>query len=166
MGTYRKVVELVDGWQSMTDAELIEAATSRSLAWSDPDRWTLIGIAGLIGPQNVTPFLEFLSQINYAWVGTQAAGAGLPIGDEQFNAAMRSIEHPFCQAIADAGRKLVSLCELQGLANNGQAVVDAAKAMRLEKLKEGKLKVDADRWNKHVKAVQFWDGDPATEPNL
>lgn len=166
MGTYRKVVELVDGWQSMTDAELIEAATSRSLAWSDPDRWTLVGIASLIGAENVSALLAFLADIGYGWVGTQAAGAGLPIGDEAFNNAMRAIGHPHCIAIADAGRKMISLCESQGLANNGQAVVDTAKEMRLEKRKEDKLRVDADRWNKHVVAVKNWDGDPATEPNL
>lgn len=166
MGTYRKVVELVDGWQNMTDAELIEAATSRSLAWSDPDRWTLVGIASLIGAENVSGLLSFLADIGYGWVGTQAAGAGLPIGDEAFNNAMRAIGHPHCIAIADAGRKMISLCESQGLANNGQAVVDTAKQMRLEKLKEDKLKVDADRWNKHVVAVKNWDGNPNTEPNL
>lgn len=166
MGTYRKVVELVDGWQSMTDAELIEAATSRSLAWSDPDRWTLVGIASLIGAENVSALLAFLADIGYGWVGTQAAGAGLPIGDEAFNGAMRAIGHPHCVAIADAGRKMISLCESQGLANNGQAVVDTAKQMRLERLKEDKLKVDADRWNKHVVAVKNWDGNPNTEPNL
>lgn len=166
MGTYRKVVELVDGWQSMTDAELIEAATSRSLAWSDPDRWTLVGIASLIGAENVSALLAFLADIGYGWVGTQAAGAGLPIGDEAFNNAMRAIGHPHCVAIADAGRKMISLCESQGLANNGQAVVDTAKQMRLERLKEDKLKVDADRWNRHVVAVKNWDGNPNTEPNL
>ena len=166
MGTYRKVVELVDGWQDMTDAELIEAATSRSLTWSDPDRWTLVGIASLIGAENVSGLLSFLADIGYGWVGTQAAGAGLPIGDEAFNNAMRAIGHPHCVAIADAGRKMISLCESQGLANDGQRVIDAAKQMRLEKLQSDKLRVDADRWNRYVKAVQLWDGDPATEPQL
>lgn len=166
MGTYRKVVELVDSWQSMTDAELIEAATAKDLPWADPDKWTLLGIAGLIGPQNVSTFLSFLSDINYAWVGTQAAGAGVPIGDEQFNAAMRSINHPFCQAIADAGRKMVSLCDLQGLANDGQKIVEAAKQMRLEKLQDDKLRAGATRWNAYNVAVRNWDGNPNTEPNL
>lgn len=166
MGTYRKVVELVDGWQNMTDAELIEAATSRSLAWSDPDRWTLVGIASLIGAENVSGLLSFLADIGYGWVGTQAAGAGLPIGDEAFNNAMRAIGHPHCIAIADAGRKMVSLCELQGLANDGQRVVEAATQMRVEKRKKDKLKVDADRWNKHVVDVENWDGNPNTEPQL
>lgn len=166
MGTYRKVVELVDGWQSMTDAELIEAATAKDLPWADPDRWTLVGIASLIGAENVSALLAFLDDIGYGWVGTQAAGAGLPIGDEAFNGAMRAIGHPHCVAIADAGRKLISLCESQGLANNGQRVVEAAKQVRLEKLQSDKLRVDADRWNKHVVAVKNWDGDPETEPKL
>ena len=166
MGTYRKVVELIDYWQLMTDAELIEAATSRSLAWSDPDRWTLVGIASLIGAENVSGLLSFLDDIGYGWVGTQAAGAGLPIGDEAFNNAMRAIGHPHCVAIADAGRKMVSLCDLQGLANDGQRVVEAATQMRVEKRKKDKLKVDADRWNKHVVAVENWDGNPETEPKL
>lgn len=166
MATYRKVVELIDGWQSLTDAELIEAATSRHLPWSDPDKWTLLGIASLIGPQNVSAFLSFLSEINYGWVGTQAAGAGVPIGDEAFNAAMRSINHPFCQAIADAGRKQISLCESQGLANDGQKVIAAANAMKLEELKKQKLKVGATRWNAYNVAIENWDGNPNTEPPL
>lgn len=166
MGSYRKVVELVDGWQNMTDAELIEAATSRSLAWSDPDRWTLVGVASLIGAENVSGLLSFLDDIGYGWVGTQAAGAGLPIGDEAFNQAMRAIGHPHCLAIADAGRKMVSLCDLQGLANDGQRVVEAAKQMRLEKLQDDKLRAGATRWNAYNVAVRNWDGNPNTEPNL
>ena len=166
MGTYRKVVELIDGWQSMTDAELIEAATSRSLAWSDPDRWTLVGIASLIGAENVSGLLSFLADIGYGWVGTQAAGAGLPIGDEAFNNAMRAIGHPHCLAIADAGRKMISLCESQGLANDGQRVIDAAKQMKLEKLQDGKLKAGASRWNAYNIAIRNWDGNPNTEPQL
>lgn len=166
MATYRNVVALIDGWQSKTDAELIEAATAKDLPWADPDKWTLLGIAGLIGPQNVYAFLSFLSDINYGWVGTQAAGAGVPIGDEAFNAAMRAIEHPFCQAIADAGRKMISLCDLQGLPNDGQRVVEAAKQMRLEKLQDDLLKAGASRWNAYNVAVRNWDGNPNTEPSL
>ena len=166
MGTYRKVVELVDGWQNMTDAELIEAATSRSLAWSDPDRWTLVGIASLIGAENVSGLLSFLADIGYGWVGTQAAGAGLPMGDDAFNGAMRAIGHPHCIAIADAGRKMISLCESQGLANNAQAVVDAATQMRLERLRSDRLTTGANRWNAYNRAVQLWDGNPNTEPQL
>ena len=166
MATYRKVVELVEGWQLMTEAELIEAATSRDLAWADPDRWTLVGIAGLIGAENVSALLAFLAEIGYGWVGTQAAGAGLPIGDEAFNQAMRAIGHPNCIAIADAGRKMISLCESQGLPNNSQAVVDAAKSMRLEELRKQKLRAGASRWNAYTIAIEKWDGNPNTEPTL
>jgi hypothetical protein len=166
MASYRNVVALIDNWQALTDQELVEAATSRHLAWADPDKWTLLGIASLIGPQNVSAFLSFLSEINYAWVGTQAAGAGVPIGDEAFNAAMRAIDHPFCQAIADAGRKQISLCESQGLANDGAKVIAAANAMKLEELKKQKLKVGATRWNAYNIAIENWDGNPNTEPPL
>jgi hypothetical protein len=166
MATYRKVVELIDGWQSLTDAELIEAATSRDLAWADPDKWTLVGVANLIGPGNVSALLAYLAEIGYEWVGTQAAGAGLPIGDEAFNNAMRAIGHPDCIAIADAGRKFISLCESRGLANNGQAVVDAAKAMRLELLRSSKRAEGATRWNSYNRALDTWDGNPNTEPQL
>ena len=166
MATYRKVVELIDGWQSLSDAELIEAATSRDLAWADPDKWTLVGIANLIGPGEVSALLAYLAEIGYGWVGTQAAGAGLPIGDELFNNAMRAIGHPQCVAIADAGRKLISLCESQSLANNGQAVVDAAKQMRLELLISSRRVSGATRWNVYNRALDTWDGNPNTEPDL
>lgn len=166
MATYRNVVALIDNWQALTDEELVEAATSRDLSWADPDKWTLLGIASLIGPQNVSAFLSFLADINYSWVGTQAAGAGVPIGDEAFNSAMRAIDHPFCQAIADAGRKLISICESQGLANDGAKVIAAATAMRLDELHKTKLRAGATRWNAYNVAIGNWDGNPNTEPQL
>ena len=166
MGTYRKVVELIDGWQSMTDAELIEAATAKDLPWADPEWWTSWGVAGCIGAENVTPMLERLRATRYAWVADAISNAKAPFGDANVNAMMLASGDPDMIKIAQATRKLISLCESQGLANDGQRVIDAAKQMKLEKLQSDKLRVDADRWNKHVKAVQLWDGDPATEPKL
>ena len=166
MATYRKVVELVDGWQIMTDAELIEAATSRDLAWADPEWWTSWGVAGCIGAENVTPMLERLRATRYAWVADAISNAKAPFGDANVNAMMLASGDPDMIKIAQATRKLISLCESQGLANNSQAVVDAAKAMRLDELRKQKLRAGANRWNAYTIAIEKWDGNPNTEPTL
>lgn len=166
MATYRKVVELIDGWQSLTDAELIEAATSRDLAWSDPEWWTSWGVAGCIGAENVTPMLERIRLTNFAWVADAISNSKAPFGDAAVNAMMLASGDPDMIKIAQATRKLISLCESQGLANNGQAVVDAAKAMRLELLRSSKRAEGATRWNSYNRALDTWDGNPNTEPTL
>ena len=166
MATYSKVVELIDGWQILTDAELIEAATSPHLEWFDDSWWTCFGIADCIGALSVKPLLERIRQTDFDWVADMASGTGCPFGDAKVNPLLLSSGDPDMIQIAQATRKLISLCESQGLANNGQAVVDAAKSMRLELLRSSKRAEGATRWNSYNRALDTWDGNPNTEPQL
>jgi hypothetical protein len=48
--SYRKAIESISGWQEMTDGGVIAATKAKSFLYVDTDRWTLLGIAQIIGP--------------------------------------------------------------------------------------------------------------------
>ena len=164
--SYRKVIEAIQGWEDLTEAEVIDAAIRQEHVYADPDRWTLLGFATIIGPENVQPLIDFLGTIGLGWIASQAAAGGVPIGAADFNAAMRAIPHPSCQMLADRGRRMVSLCELFSVPANFAAIADGLRLMKLEKTLAEKRRIGSARWNAYAKAIDEWDGDPATEPVL
>jgi len=164
--SYRKVIEAIQGWEDLTEAEVIDAAIRREHVYADPDRWTLLGFATIIGPENVQPLIDFLGTIGLGWIASQAAAGGVPIGAADFNAAMRAIPHPSCQMLADRGRRMVSLCGLNNLTEDGDQIVAAWNLMKLERLRSDKRRGASTRYNVYVAAIDKWNGDPETEPNL
>jgi len=164
--SYRKVIEAIDNWESLSQAEILAAAKDPSHLLVDRQMWTLLGIAQIVGDANVEPLISFLQSIGLGWVVHQAGGSGLPIGDAEFNAKLLAIPHPSCQAIAAVGRRMVSLCGLNKLPEVDAQIVAAWQNMKLEKTKAEKRRTGSSRWNAYAKAIDEWDGNPATEPVL
>ena len=163
--SYRKAIESISDWQEMTDAGVIAAAKAKSFLYVDTDRWTLLGIAQIIGPTEVTGFIAFCESIGFGWIATQAAGSGLPIGDPVFNAQLLAIPDPRCQAIAAAGRRYVSPCERFGVAENDAAIQAAISALRLEDRRREIRKDASETYNAFCRIVDVWDG-AGLEPRL
>jgi hypothetical protein len=163
--SYRKAIESIEGWQEMTDAGVIAAAKSKSFLYVDSDRWTLLGIAQIIGPTEVTGFIAFCETIGFGWIATQAAGSGLPIGDPVFNAQLIAIPDPRCQAIAAAGRRYISPCERFGVAENDAAIQVAIDALRLEEKRREIRKDASETYNAFCRLVELWDGS-GIEPRM
>jgi len=156
--SHRKAIESISDWQEMTDAGVIAAAKAKSFLYVDTDRWTLLGIAQIIGPTEVTGFIAFCESIGFGWIATQAAGSGLPIGDPVFNAQLLAIPDPRCQAIAAAGRRYVSPCERFGVAENDAAIQAAISLLRLEIDRRLIRKEGSDTYNAFCQVVDQWDG--------
>jgi hypothetical protein len=156
--SYRKAIESISDWQEMTDAGVIAAAKAKSFLYVDSDRWTLLGIAQIIGPTEVTGFIAFCESIGYGWIATQAAGSGLPIGDPVFNSQLLAIPDPRCQAIAAAGRRYISPCERFGVAENDTAIQTAISLLRLEIDRRLIRKQGSDIYNEFCQVVDQWDG--------
>ena len=163
--SYRKAIESISDWQEMTDAGVIAAAKAKSFLYVDSDRWTLLGIAQIIGATEVTGFIYFCETIGFGWIATQAAGSGLPIGDPIFNAQLLAIPDPRCQAIAAAGRRYVSPCERFGVAENDAAIQAAIDALRLEEKRREIRKDASETYNAFCRLVDLWDGS-GLEPRL
>jgi hypothetical protein len=156
--TYRKAIESISDWQEMTDAGVIATAKAKSFLYVDTDRWTLLGIAQIIGPTEVTAFIAFCEAIGFGWIATQAAGSGLPIGDPVFNGQLLAIPDPRCQAIAAAGRRYISPCERFGVVENDTAIQAAISLLRLEIDRRSIRKDASDTYNEFCKVVDQWDG--------
>ena len=163
--SYRKAIESIDGWQEMTNAGIVAAAKAKSFHYVDHDRWTLLGIAQIIGPDQVTGFIAFCESIGYGWIATQAAGSGLPIGDPVFNTQLLTISDARCAAIASAGRRYISPCQRFGVSENDSEIQGAIDALRLDELKRSIQKDASDTYNAFCHAVDLWDGT-GPEPRL
>ncbi len=171
--SYRKVIESIDGWEDLTEAQILFNAKDPIHLLVDRQMWTLLGIAQIVGDANVEPLISFLQSIGLGWIVHQAGGSGLPIGDAEFNAKLLAIQHPSCQAIAAVGRRMVSLCGLNKLPEADAQIVAAWKSMKVEKRKSELRKASSDqhnasanRHNANIAAIDEWDGNPATEPSL
>ena len=156
--TYRRAIESISDWQEMTDGGVLAAVKAKSFLYVDTDRWTLLGIATIIGPTEVTPFIAFCESIGFGWIATQAAGSGLPIGDLVFNAQLLAIDDSRCQAIALAGRRYISACERFGVAENDTAIQAAINLLRLEIDKRLIKKEAAEIYNEFCQIVDSYDG--------
>lgn len=162
--SYRKAIESIDGWQEMTDAGVVAACKAKSFLYVNTEKWSLLGIAAIIGPDQVTPFIEFCESIGFGWIATQAAGAGLPIGDPAFNAQILAIGDPRCNAIAAAGRRYISACERFGVAEDDSAIATVLKLLRVEEKRKAKKIIASGIYSEHMHALDAWDGqDPAPE---
>ena len=166
MSAYRTLIEKLPGWEEMTEAEAVAAALAKSRTYVDPDRWSLIGIAQIIGPQNMPTLESFLNSIGMGWAFAQGTGAGLQIGEQAFNTALRSIGHPLTTQIADAGRRPASPCEMAGLSEDPVKIAEGYRAAKLGALKRDRLTSGAERWNEYNRAMLQWDGSAETEPSL
>jgi hypothetical protein len=163
--SYRKAIESIDGWQEMTDAGVIAAAKAKSFLYVNSEKWSLLGVATIIGPDQVKPFIEFCESIGYGWIATQAAGAGLPIGDPAFNAQLLAIGDPRCNALAAAGRRYISPCERFGVAEDSAAIASALALLRLEERKKEIKKVGSGVYSDFIHRVDLYDGN-GPEPEL
>jgi hypothetical protein len=164
--SYRQLVEKLPGWETMTESEAVSAALAKSKTYVDPDRWSLLGIASVIGQINMPSLINFLEGIGMGWAVVQAGGAGLPIGDATLNAELRAIGHPLLIRIADAGRRPASPCELEKLAEDPVKIAEGYRAAKLGAMKHEKIVAASQRWNEYNREINRWDGDPATEPSL
>jgi len=156
--SYRKAIESISDWQEMSDLGVIAAVKAKSFLYVDTDKWTLLGIAQIIGPTEVKPFIAFCEAIDFGWIATQAAGSGLPIGDAVFNAQLLAIPDPRCQAIAVAGRRYISACERFGVPENDTAIQAAISLLRLEIERRLIKKEGAQIYNEFCQIVDQWDG--------
>ena len=154
----------VDDWQTKTIDEVWAELNEHSYLFVDPDWWSLLGLAKIIGPEKVKPFTEYLDSVGFGWVAIQAAGKGVPIGDLEINTMLRMLGNPDGIKIADAGRRMVGLLELHKLNPSKELVATVLSGMQLGVKKRIKKAAKATQYNLDIVAIDNWDGNPATEP--
>lgn len=162
---YESVIRGLGDWQSMTDDQIVAAVTAIDQPFAEPEKWMTLGIAAIIGEQNMPALLSWMETAKIDWIRQDMAFPGLPIGDPVFNAKLVATGNVFCQAIAAHGRRLVSRCYLAGLADDASAIKETIKAMRLELRKRAWRTSFATRYNAAMIAVDNYNG-VGPEPTL
>jgi hypothetical protein len=160
------LIEQLDDWQTKTIDEVWAELNANTKQFVDPDWWSLLGIAQVIGDANVSPFIAYLKSINLEWVATQAAGRGIPIGDLTINTILRNLGSDEAWLIAEAGRRMVSPLEFYSLAPTKDLVATVLSGMQLGAIKREKKVIASTRYNAYCAAMEAWDGSPSTEPTL
>jgi hypothetical protein len=160
------LIEQLDDWQTKTIDEVWAELNANTKQFVDPDWWSLLGIAQVIGDANVSPFIGYLKSINLEWVATQAAGRGIPIGDPSINTILRSLGNVDALAIAEAGRRMVSPLAFYNLNPTKDLVANVLSGMQLGAIKREKKVIASSRYNAYCAAMEAWDGNPSTEPTL
>lgn len=163
---YESVIRSLGDWLSMSDDQIVDALFAVDQQYAEPEKWMSLGIASIIGDENMPALLSFMESTNREWLRQDLAFPGLPIGDPVFNAKLMATNNPYCIQIAQYGRRLVSRCYLAKLPEDRQAVLRTLSRMRLDSDKGSMLRDGANRWNAFKQAVDLWDGNPATRPNL
>ena len=164
--TYRKAIESIPDWQLLTDSEIASVLILKEKIWQDPEWWSVWGVAGLIGAENVKPFLLRIRSTDFDWVADALVGNKAPFGNLDVNDMMLQSGDPDLIAIARATVKLVSICDQFGLPSDTDAIIATAREMRLDILRKALIQIGADRWNLYHKAVLAWDGNAETTPEL
>lgn len=160
-----ELIEGVDGWRELPTLFVWDKLNEKTVQFVDGDWWSLLGLANIIGAGNVKPFIDYLDSIGLGWVGVQAAGRGVPIGNAEINTLLLSLNRPDANAIAQAGRRMVSPLEFHGLKLSYEIFSTALAGLKLGAIKREKKALKSQQYNLDIAAIENWDGNPDTEPN-
>ena len=122
-------------------------------------------MASVIGDSEMPSVIALLENVGLGWAVSQAAGRGIPLGEESLNAKLRLLGDPRLDAIANATRRNISVLDKHGITADVAAVTEAVHELKLQSRRSEVISRGASRWNAFCAAVDSWDG-VAPEPEL
>jgi hypothetical protein len=155
----------IPNWRDKTSSEIVEILNAANIDFAETERWTGYGLALIIGTERVQPFLDRCRMMGLAWVA-ESQVLGLPIGDSVFNASLVATQDVDAVAIAQYGRRKISALQANKLNVTTEQIVSAFELCKLKTLQLEKRTIARDRYNAYLTALDQWDGNPATEPQL
>lgn len=155
----------IQNWRDKTSSEIVEILNAANIDFAETERWTGYGLALIIGTERVQPFLDRCRMMGLAWVA-ESQVLGLPIGDPVFNASLIATQDVDAVAIAQYGRRKISALQANKLNVTTDQIVSAFELCKLKTLQLEKRTIARDRYNAYLTALDQWDGNPATEPQL
>jgi hypothetical protein len=162
MASLINLIESIDDWQTLSDADLYDALNSATVPYEDHELWTWAGVATVAGNAGAEGLRLALEQNQMAWAIHQLGGRGLDLSLPPIQSALYyfdSLGVPDMDTLALAVKRDRSPLESAGLTAT-QSQVSLARAKRL------KSTAAAQRYNVYMAALAAWDGDPETEPTL
>lgn len=155
----------VPNWRDKTSSEIVEILNAANIDYAETERFTGYGLALIIGTERVQPFLDRCRMMGLSWVA-ESQVLGLPIGDPIFNASLLETQDVDAVALARYGRRKISLLAANKLTVTTEQIISAFELCKLKTLQLEKRNIARERYNAYCTAIDQWDGNPATEPQL
>lgn len=159
------LIQAVPNWEFKTPSQILDELSQPTELYVDDSWWSLLGIAAVVGDSEMPSVIQLLESVGLGWAVSQAAGRGIPLGDEAINSKLRLLSDPRMDALADATRRNISLLEKHGITADVAAVTEAVGELQLQSRRSELITNGATRWNAFCAAVDAWDG-VAAEPEL
>ena len=156
------VIETIDDWQTISDADLYAALTAETLPYEDHDLWTWAGVATVAGNAGAEGLRLALEQNQMAWAIHQLGGKGMDLSLPAIQQALYyfdSLDVPGMDSLALAVKRNRSPLQAAGL-------IATIEQVTLARSKRLKAIAAATRYNVYVNALSAWNGDSQTEPSL
>lgn len=161
----KPIIQSVPNWESKTPSQILGELSQPSELYVDDSWWSLLGMASVIGDSEMPSVIALLESVGLGWAVSQAAGRGIPLGEEALNAKLRLLGDPRLDAIANATRRNISVLDKHGITADVAAFTEAVHELKLQSRRSEVISRGATRWNAFCAAVDAWDG-VATEPEL
>jgi hypothetical protein len=165
MASLTDLIFNIPNWRDRTSSEIVEILNAETIDYAESERFTGYGLALIIGTDRVQPFLDRCRSMGLAWVA-ESQVLGLPIGDPIFNASLLETQDVDAVQIARYGRRKISILQADKQTATTNQIVAAFNLCKLKTLQLEKRQAARDRYNAYCTAVDQWNGDPATEPQL
>jgi len=159
------LIQSVPNWESKTPSQILGELSQPSELYVDDSWWSLLGMASVIGDSEMPSVIALLENVGLGWAVSQAAGRGIPLGEEALNAKLRLLGDPRLDAIANATRRNISVLDRNGITADVALVTEAVGELQLQAQRSELITKGAIRWNAFCAAVDAWDG-VAAEPEL
>jgi hypothetical protein len=159
----KQLIQSIDGWQSLTNNEILAALNAPSVVKDNHEKITWAGVAFMIGPQAAEMLRVTLKDNNLEWANLQLGGQGIDCAHPMVQGMLTQFEQaglPGMQMLREYGIKTVSpyvnaggvgLCTIE-------QVNVAVAQLRLEERKQELKTEAAAEYNAFVDAVDAWNG--------
>ena len=172
-----KLIQAIPNWQTKSPVTLFAELSEATILYEDRRDWTWKGIADVINPETGTRFgREGCKKLQDALI---AAGeelwvsricAGLPLNDSEIQAVLRYLDSvgavPGAKYVANAVHRMISALEQNNITTTQEEVGEVQAKLLLELYKQTKIDEKQDQLQAYREAMNVWDGNPATEPEL
>ena len=176
--TLRSAIESIDGWQSLSDADLLAAVQAITVTTTDSQLYTYAGVIDKLGTEAGFGFRATVRGLadlsNPAALPTEAFEA-INFAHERFAGGGIDLSRPDVQALLDSMVAITPLAPfipavkaIGVLVTNphGEATAETLAAAKLEIVRQQKDEAAQDRLQAYREALSAWNGAVETEPVL
>lgn len=160
-------ISQVPSWENLTSNELLLKLHEKTQPYRDAKKYDLVEVAKVIGPQNMSAFVDAVRSADRGWILDQAAVGFFP-GEDPVNAELKAINSIHTQTLAAYTCRYISLLEKEGLTTppSLQEVETVHANLKLLLVRVVTCDELTDSYYSIKEEIGRWNGDPLTKPKF